>query len=222
MAASLQLIDHATRDDLRVYLERVSRTALPEVRLVTRGTTLAVFGCTQAPESLIDSLPTVLVLRSFELSRANDAEVDVVVTARSLLDRIARMGLLGLSLELPEVTVTAAWAGVLPPPAGWQARGLIDISSLVAVAAEGVRRVAEALPDQPGEAVVKQVRAQVWGAEIAPGLPASAAFAAEALGFLAAAADAGSAARLSATATWRRLTTDHGDVLVRGSGQLMG
>src|SRR5690606_41731261 len=56
--------------------------------------------------------------------------------------------------------------------------------SLRAVASEGIARVAAALPEQPGDPVVHRVRSEVWGAPVADGVPAGAAFAAEAMGFL--------------------------------------
>jgi hypothetical protein len=59
--------------------------------------------------------------------------------------------------------------------------------------------------------VVQRVRASVWGAEIAPGLPAAAAFAAEAMGLL----SDEDPVRVSRSLTWTRLTTARGHVLVR-------
>lgn len=223
MTTQLEIADHPTRDDLRVFLERLQRAGQPEVRLVTRGAALAVFGCTQAPAGLLDPVPVVLVMRVCALGGGAAAgagaaaaatpqhEVDVTVSGRALLDRIARMGPLGRVLELPDVQVTAPWAGVLPPVAGWESAGSIDAASLLAVAEQGIARVAEALPTDPGEALVRQVRAAVWGAEVAPGVPAAAAFAAEAMGFLRAEATA----KLSRTLTWTRLSTSRGHVLVR-------
>lgn len=207
----LALLDHATRDDLRIYLERLQKAGLPEVRLVSQGSTIAVFGCTQAPAGLIDPLPVVLVMRAFSLRDEPAGVIDATVEGRALLDRLARLGLLGLDLELPDTTVTVAWAGVLPPHAGWEPVGVIDAASLSLAAEQGVTRIAEALPEQPGEAVVRTVRASVWGMEIVPGLPASAAFAAEALGFLRDEAHV----RLSRTLTWNRLSTSRGHVMVR-------
>lgn len=218
MPLTLSLADHATRDDLRIYLERLLRVGRPDARLVVRGAVLAVFGCTQAPDTLTDDAATVLVLRSFSLSAPPATAPDTVVSARALLDRLARMGLLGLELELPDATTTAAWAGVLPPGGGWEPVGTIDAASLAAVAEQGITRIADTLPDSPGDAVVQQVRRAVWGAEIAPGVPAAAAFAAEAMGFLGsgpATQDRPAAVRLSASRTWRRLSTDRGEVLVR-------
>ena len=217
MPFTLGLADHASRDDLRIYLERLSRVGRSEVRLVSRGPVLAVFGCTQAPEGIMDQVPVVLVLRSFTLARDPEQPIDLVVTGRALLDRRARMGIVSLRLETPENEVTAAWAGILPPAGGWSPLGAVDGASLARVAEAGMRRIADALPDAPGEALVGRVRREVWGSEIAPGIPAAAAFAAEAMGFLRSPDPGGAEApvRLSATLTWRRLATPRGDVLIR-------
>ncbi len=211
MGATLQLADHATRDDLRIFLERLQRAGQDEVRLVTRGAVLAVYGCTQAPRGITDTVPVVLAMRGFALAEPAAEDLDETVQGRALLDRIARLGIIGLALEMPDVTAMAAWAGVLPPVSGWSAAGALDTASLGEVAREGISRVAAALPEDPGEAVVHKVRASVWGAEIAPGIPAAAAFAAEALGFL----DAAEPVRVSRSLTWTRLSTPRGHVLVR-------
>lgn len=211
MAKKLSLSDHATRGDLRIFLERLLRVGQPEVRIVTRGSALAVYGCTQAPKGITDTVPVVLGMRGFALSEAPDAPVDVTVQARALIDRIARLGIVGLALDLPDVSAIAAWSGVLPPFAGWETTGVIAADSLSQVATEGIERVAATLPESPGEAVVRTVRAQVWGMEVAPGVPAAAAFAAESLGFLHGDEDVAVAHSL----TWVRLTTPRGSVLVR-------
>ncbi|WP_053383742.1 hypothetical protein [Leucobacter celer] len=211
MTATLSLADHATRDDLRIFLERLQRAGQEDVRLTTRGAVLAVYGCTQAPRGITDAVPVVLVMRAFELAAAPAEAVDETVPGRALLDRIARLGIVGLALEAPEVTSLAAWAGVLPPVTGWSAAGVVDAASLATVASEGIERVASLLPEDPGDAVVQRVRASVWGAEIAPGLPAAAAFAAEAMGLL----SDEDPVRVSRSLTWTRLTTARGHVLVR-------
>lgn len=211
MAATLLLADHATRDDLRIFLERLQKVGQEEVRLVTRGATLAVYGCTQAPRGITDTVPVVLVMRAFSLSAEPDIAIDETVLGRSLLDRIARLGIIGLALEVPDVTAMAAWTGVLPPVSGWHVTGSVDTPSLTTVAAEGIARVAELLPADPGEAVVHKVRASVWGIEIAPGIPAAAAFAGEAMGFL----RGEDPVRVSRSLTWTRLSSGSGHVLVR-------
>lgn len=211
MAATLLLADVATRDDLRIFLERLLRAGQAEVRLMTRGSVVAVYGCTQMPRGITDPVPVVLVMRAFALAEQPVCSIDTTVQARAILDRIARLGIVGRTLELPDVTAMAAWVGVLPPTSGWEPVGTIDAASLTRVAAEGIERVASLLPANPGEAVVQRVRASVWGAEIAPGVPAAAAFAAETLGFLRNA----ELVRRSTSLTWTRLTTDRGHVLVR-------
>ncbi|UOQ61084.1 hypothetical protein MUN76_03685 [Leucobacter rhizosphaerae] len=211
MAATLPLADAASRDDLRIFLERLLRVGQDEVRVVSRGSSFAVYGCTQAPRGITDPVPVVLVMRAFALSEEPLEPVDTTVQARALLDRIARLGIIGRSLELPDVTALAAWSGVLPPVSGWEPAGSIDGASLARVAAEGIGRVADALPENPGELVVHQVRAAVWGSEIAPGLPAAAAFAGEALGFL----RDDEPVRLSRSLTWTRLSSTRGHVVVR-------
>lgn len=211
MPAPLRLADPATRDDLRILLERLQRAGRPEVRLVTRGDALAVYGCTQAPHGITDPVPVVLVMRALRLAELPADPVDATVPGRALLDRIARLGIAGRELDLPESTAMAAWAGVLPPVAGWTPAGRIDAASLARVAEEGIARVAAALPEQPGDAVVQRVRASVWGAEVAPGVPAAAAFAAEAMGFL----RDETVLAVSRSITWTRLTGARGHVLVR-------
>lgn len=211
MAATLPLADHATRDDLRIFLERLLRAGEAEVRLMTRGPALAVYGCTQAPRGITDPVPVVLVMRAFALAEAPAEAVDATVQARALLDRIARLGIMGLALDVPDVTAMAAWAGVLPPMSGWTAAGAVDAASLASVAEQGIARVSAALPQDPGEAVVERVRASVWGSEISPGLPAAAAFAAEVMGFL----RDEDRVLVSRSVTWTRLTMTRGHVLVR-------
>ena len=136
-----------------------------------------------------------------------------MVTARSLLDRIAHLDPSQPALPLPEVTTTAAWAGVLPPRSNWAPAGMIDGASLASVAEAGITRVAEALPTDPGEALVTKVRRSVWGAEIAPGVPAAAAFAAQSLGFL---GKQDPRVAWFRSGAWTRISTSRGHVLFRG------
>lgn len=214
---SLALADTATRQDLQNFLGRLVRLGEAEVRLQTRGDVLAVYGCTQAPAGIMDDTPVVLVMRAFPLAEAPSAPVDTVVEVRSLTDRLAREES-GLTLALPDVTVAAAWSGVLPPLGGWEARGEIDAGSLAIVAAEGMARVAENVPADAGDPVVQKVRRAVWGSEIAPGIPAAAAFAAEGLGFLAGV----DRLAISGSRAWTRLSGRNGHVILRRGVGLMG
>lgn len=208
---SLTFTGTADLDDLRRYLQRLERAGSPEVRLLSRGGVLAVYGCTQAPRGLTDGIPVVLVMRGWSLAEAPAEPVDVTVLARSLLDRLARLGEGDHSLDLPDVTAMAAWTGVLPPLSGWQPAGELEAESVARVAREGSERVAAALPDNPGDAVVHKVRSSVWGLEMAPGIPAAAAFAAETMGFL----NGAETLRVSRSVTWVRLSSGHGHVIVR-------
>lgn len=207
----LNFVDGASRNDLLIFLQRLETAGLPETRLVTRNTTLAVFGSTQAPSGLLDNTDLVLVHRAFELAEQPAKDIDVLVQTRALLDRLNRPEAISPGLPLPPVHVTAAWAGVLPPTQGWLADGKVDARSLAEVARMGAERVASALPEQPGQALVDRARKNVWSATVAPGVPAAAAFALESLGLLSDQQEV----RLLRSRNWVRLSTGHGDVFVR-------
>ena len=89
-----------------------------------------------------------------------------------------------------------------------------DSSILAARAQYGIAAVADALPADPGEDVVRTVRGQVWGQpdEQLGGLPLGTAFAAFALGFIAGAEQA----TVRSSGVWTRVTLNRGHVLVRG------
>lgn len=197
--------------DLQLYLERLEHAGNAETRLIARDRVLAVVGCTSAPAGLFDQTPLVLGMRVFEIEPTR-AIVDETVMIRGVLDRIARMrSAEQLRLQVPTERATAAWAGVMPPQSGWQPAGIITAASLRDVAHDGVQRIQSALPNTPGEAVVKKIRSEVWNTEIAEGIPAAVAFAAEALGFL----HEEEVARVSTTRSWTRVSTSRGEVLLR-------
>jgi len=79
------------------------------------------------------------------------------------------------------------------------------------VAEDGMARIAEAAPRQAGDAAVRLLRREVWGAIIAPGIPAAAAFALETMGFL----RGEQHVRVARSQTWTRLDTSRGQILVR-------
>jgi hypothetical protein len=84
---------------------------------------------------------------------------------------------------------------------------------LRASAQAGVEEVAAGAGEGSGAQAVARLRALVWGRDVhgVPGLPAGAAFAADALGFLA----PDEPVALHRSGAWRRLTTQHGHVLAR-------
>lgn len=155
------------------------------VRLVSRGSALGAYVAALAPTSLLDTMPTVLGLRAVPL--AEPAQVDAVVEASALLDRLARIEDEGNKLAIPPVTVTAAWAGVAPPMGNWELAGSVPADVLRAAAKAGIEAVDRALPANPGHAVVDTVRSRIWASPL-EGMdflvPGGVAFAAEVLGFL--------------------------------------
>lgn len=213
MSQRLIFPDAQAAADALTFASRTSRLGDGGVRLQAANGTLAMTSAPLAPRGLLDSTPTVLALRALPI----DAELvcDLVVEAQVLVaasddDR---------AIVLPEVAVSPAWAGVAPPRGGWQATGTIPAAALAARAQYGIAAVAEAMPAEPGEDVVRTVRASVWGAPDAQleGLPLGAAFAAFALGFIVGEEDA----RLLTAGSWSRLTLTRGHILVRGP-QRMG
>lgn len=215
MVNTVPLDDAASLEDLRVFLERTDRFGDGAVRMVAAGRVLAVYAATQTRAGLFDDTATVLGMRAFALAAPEgrpEPDLDVVVAARAVLDRIARIDPSVPVLPIPDVPATAAWAGVLPPRGSWEAAGTLDAPSLAAVAEDGISRVAAALPSDPGEALVTKVRRAVWGAEVAPQVPAAAAFCAQSLGFLA----GETVVSRHRSGAWTRLSTGRGHVLFRG------
>lgn len=207
--AALALADPETRHDLATYITRARRLD-PEgaARLVAAGPVLAAY----VSPVHGGSGPTVLGLRTAAL--AEPAEADVTVALAALADRLALPH--ETALPLPPMTVgDAAWAGISPPRTGWELVTALDPAELSAVAAAGIAEVARTVPTAAGGHVVAQVRAAVWGRELAsaPGVVAGAAYALDGLGFL----DPQEAVAVRSAGRWWRLSSSRGHVLVRGS-----
>ncbi|MFZ7088202.1 hypothetical protein [Curtobacterium sp. RRHDQ10] len=236
MSPSFTLPDAASLRDLRTYLGRAARVEDGSVRLIAGSGVLAVYTAILYPVGLLDEVPTVLGLRTFEL--ASPATFDAVVPIASFLERLNRLadriatedddapddapttastgdgsGSVGITAELPLEVHTVTWAAISPPRGGWSPLPDLDLTALRDQAAAGIAEVAETVPTAAGDAVVRRVRAEVWGRPIerAEHVPAGAAFAAESLGFLA----DGDRVRLFEAGPWGRLTTSRGHVLVK-------
>lgn len=84
------------------------------------------------------------------------------------------------------------------------------------MAREGIDEIAAAVGSETGEQIVGRVRSAVWGRALdgLPGVPAGAAFALFALGFL----GADDPVALLESGAWRRFTSRRGHVLVRTPG----
>ncbi|MBT1018266.1 hypothetical protein KJY77_03820 [Canibacter sp. lx-72] len=192
---------------------------------------LAVIAPVFAPQSLLQRIPTVLALKTFEISQQS-AAVNETYETGAISERLARLargcagqnqgsdaqhsGECNTELVLPPAPLPVAWAGITPPFRGWQQTGIVAAASLLTVAREGSAQVARLLPEQPGSAITEKIRAQVWGAQVLPGVPAGAAFALTAMGFLSdTAADA--VVTLYSAPGWVRLQTESGAVLIRNN-----
>lgn len=208
MSARLLFADAHAAADALTFAGRCARLGDGAVRLQAAGGALAMTAAPLAPRGLMDATPTVLVMRAHSV----DAELscDLVVEASALRPA----GDDSTAVVLPDSALSPAWAGISPPRSGWVGGDGIAASELAARAQGGIAAVAEALPADPGEDVVRSVRARVWGEpDSALGhLPRGAAFAAFAMGFVV----GEETARVYRSGQWTRLTLNRGHVLVRG------
>nr|WP_156911166.1 hypothetical protein [Arthrobacter sp. CAL618] len=198
--------------DLRTFIARARAAEDGAVRLQATGTVLAAYICILRPRILGEAIPTVLGLRTMPL--AAPANVDTTVALVSVSDRLARMADDDVVLQVPPTTVTESWTGVLPPRSGWEPRGDLSAELVETAARNGIREVAETVPNNPGALIVNSARGAIWGRSIedlAVEVPAGAAFGAFALGFL-----AGEERPLVLTnGRWTRISTSRGHVLSR-------
>ncbi|CAL4859838.1 hypothetical protein [Microbacterium sp. MM2322] len=208
MAPQLVFPDSRSAADLLTFAGRAARLGDPAVRLRASAGTLAVSAAPLSPRGFGDDTPTVLGMRFLRIDP--ELECDLVVDAGAL-----RAGDDPARVALPDSGVSAAWAGISPPRAGWIPGDPVDVDDLVVAVRRGVDAVATALPASPGEDIVRSVRAAVWGAPDPSlgGLIAGVAFAADALGFLG--AEGTGAASVLRTGTWTRVSVPRGHVLVR-------
>ncbi|MBG6083290.1 hypothetical protein [Zhihengliuella flava] len=215
---TLTLADADTMADLRTFLARARSILDGDIALVARGAAIAVYVPVLQPQGLGEGTPTVLGMRAFGLGQS--AELTGVFGLGALTDRLARMNPVDTALQLPPAESRAAWAGVLPPVAGWEPVGEYDGATLVAIADAGTRAVVEALPPNAGQPVLATVRSRIWAEPLAdgpaPDVPQAVAFGAQALGFL---PDSGSV-RVLGNGTWRRFSTPAGHIVTRPGARL--
>ncbi|SEJ70521.1 hypothetical protein SAMN04487917_11081 [Arthrobacter sp. yr096] len=218
LTQSFRFADPRDLADLRTFVTRAKSIDDGAIRLQAAGNVLAAYVCVLRPRILGESTPTILGLRTMAL--AEPAQADVTVTLASVLDRLARSGADDVELPIPPSTVSESWAGVGAPRSGWEPQGTVLDADLKLAVEAGIAEVAGAIPTLAGAAVVNSARAAVWGRDL-PGageLPAGAAFAAFALGFL---GDAGQ--QVFRNGRWFRLSGPRGHVLVRtGAGLGLG
>ncbi|MBN9212828.1 MAG: hypothetical protein BGO45_09860 [Microbacterium sp. 71-36] len=208
MSARLMFPDPQAAADLLTFASRAVRLGDGTVRLRADGGVLVTTAAPLAPRGLLDATPTVLGLRVSAIDP--ELECDLVVEAAALLPAPDD----AQAVVLPDTATSPAWAGISPPRGGWEQKDAIDAAVLASRAQYGVAAVADALPENAGEDVVRVVRGQVWGQpdEALGGLPLGTAFAAFALGFIA----GGEEAVVRTSGSWTRVTLARGHVLVRG------
>ncbi|MDM4764071.1 hypothetical protein QT381_13735, partial [Galbitalea sp. SE-J8] len=120
-----------------------------------------------------------------------------------------------VAFGLPAAVNTVTWAAISPPRGGWTPVGSLEPGVLDRVARGGIEQIAAAVPDAVGGALVHRARAEVWGRPLREleSVPAGAAFAARALGFV---HDGDTeAVPVYETGTWTRLSSPRGHVLVK-------
>lgn len=208
MSQRLLFPDAEAAADALTFASRTARLGDSGVRLQAHRGTLAMTSAPLAPRGLLDATPTILALRALPIDP--ELECDLVVDATQLIAASDD----SRAVVLPETAQSPAWAGVAPPRAGWELTGTIAASDLASRAQYGIAAVAESMPADPGEDVVRAVRATVWGAPDATlhDLPLGTAFAAFALGFIAGEEEA----RVLSSGPWTRVSLQRGHVLVRG------
>lgn len=206
----VRLADEATGTDLQTFLQRAKRLGCEHVRLHAFASTLVVTVAILTKQTLLDTDPTVLGLRTFALDEGST--VDVTVSVSSVLDRLAHER---TSFAVPVGQAGVAWAGIAVPQGGWQQVGAISEDALERVARFGIDEVANA--NGLGVKIVDQVRRDTWGAPIPSSheghtIPAGVAFAAFGLGFLGVVKGVAS---VSESGAWTRVSTNRGHVVTR-------
>ena len=205
LTRSFRFADPRDLADLKTFVTRAKAIDDGAIRLQATGSVLAAYVCVLRPRLLGESTPTILGLRTMALAAPSTTDVTVALSA--VLDRLARAGEDDVELPVPPSTVTESWTGVGAPRSGWELVGPVSDASLRETADAGMASVAGIVPDNPGALIVNNAES---------GLPAGAAFAALALGFL-----ADGDQKLYRAGRWFRLTGPRGHVLARtGSGLL--
>lgn len=213
MSQRLNLPDAETARDVLTFAGRSARVSADGVRLQAQDGVLRLSTATLAPQGLLDSTPTVMGMRI--LSVDPELVCDFVVPAASLTvaadDERA--------VNLPDSALSPAWAGVAPPQSGWAQVGTVRAAELAAVAAHGISLVADRVPVDAGEDVVRMLRAGVWGPldDTMYDAPRGVAFTADALGFI---ADADEEIGVYRADRWTRFSLRRGHVISRGPGRV--
>lgn len=210
MAETIELDSAQALLDLRTFVQRAEQSSDGVVRFRSSDATVRVTVCTFAPLGILDSAPTVLGMRIFRTPSHETR--DLLLSGRALLDRFARLEPEASAIEIPPTRETAPWAGRDVPQNDWQRGEDLEVAMLNGIALAGIAEVADALPDNPGELLVREIRDHVWNRELAgtATLTAAVAFTGHVLGFF----SKDSVATVYRSGRWTRVSTSVGHVLV--------
>ena len=195
---------------LRGYLGRlVALDGRACVRLQTHGLVMGAWG--GPPLDVLTLRPVALA----ELGAVSDVTVSAVRLSAALDEQLTG------PVEVPPTVPGPAWAGLLPPRAGWTTVATVPAAAVRDAVRVGVdaftRRVDQLAADQRSAADLRAVAEQVWGRPVVGGVPLRAAHAAELMGLL------GREGEVTALASggWLRLACPGGSVATH-PGPAMG
>lgn len=204
-------------NDLANFISRAKTVDDDAALFMGRGTALAVYVPVLVPAEFGQGQYTILAMRVHRLSEA--ADINKSYSLGSIQDRLARMGESSLKFSLPPAEENPRWAGISVPLSGWEETSIVSDDVLKSAAQAGIDEVAQSLPENAGLPLVSQIRQHVWSAPIdavVEEIPAGAAFAMQALGFL----NPGSESKVYRSGSWSRISNGRGHVLIRRSSML--
>jgi len=204
--------------DLQSFVTRAKTLDTTGVRFVLSGDVLAVSVSVMHPAGLGDGVPIVIGLRTFALDFTGHErfEMDSVFEMDAVTDRTHRMISSGATeFVLPPVEISVNWTAMNAPRSGWTAAAVVDDAEIRQIARDGITRVGEGLPSNPGAPLLAQVRSAVWGEQLGDPaqveFPAGATLGAHSLGFLLPRGET----TVSTAGAWVRLSSAGGHVLAR-------
>lgn len=214
MTPKLVFKDASDLSDLSAYLTRAKKMdSEGAVKLRCFGDVLAIYVSPIYSGSLMGDGPTVLGLRTIELSTATELDGSFEISA--ILERLVNNPSGSAELAIPPSQVRVPWSGVIPPRQGWEQIGTLSQEKLTSWAKDGIAEVANALPESVGSSIAAKVRLQIWGraVDLDLGLPGAAAFAMAGLGFM----QKEETIRVFGNQNWLRLSSLNGHVMARRS-----
>lgn len=177
-------------------------------RLQADGTVLGVWG---GPP--LD----VVTLRPVALGRAPQGQLDITVSAQRLRECVQGAALDG-HVQLPAAVPGPAWAGLLPPRAGWSELATVPAAAVhdaVRVGVDAFRRRVDLLAEgDRSQPALEAVAREIWSRPVVAGVPLRAAHAADLTGLL----PREGKVVVYESGQWSRLSCPGGSVALRRDG----